>query len=262
MSQQVAEPDAPKLRQLLARIQQLEDNARKLENSARQTKLAYLLLFILALLALPVVSIGLAQSDCVGSDTLCLFRAGEPAVASEVNHNFDLLKSWLEQKTGAAGTPEVRISSTQDVASEGDSGSLVIGATDGTNLGLDNDEIQARDGDTPGTLSLQNEGGDLLMGNTGSSITLRDDVNITLYDCRWSTCVDTGNAGTPNVCPVDRPVMAGVDVAILADQLPAGCRASSDQEDEMRIKCCKIGTTFNEPANATDASGETPVTFP
>jgi hypothetical protein len=182
-------------------------------------------------------------------------------VASEVNHNFNLLKSWLEQKTGTAGSAEVHISSTQDVTAEGDSGSLVVGAADAKNLGLDNDEIQARDGSAPATLTLQNEGGDLVMGSTGSALTLHGDVNITLYDCQWSTCVDTGNPGTPNVCPVERPVMAGVDVATYDDQFPAGCRSSS-MEDEMRIKCCKIGTTFSEPVNSTDAAGETPVSFP
>ncbi len=85
----------------------------------------------------------------------------------------------------------------------------------------------------------------------------------TLYDCQWSTCADTGNLTTRNVCPTDRPVMAGVDVATHDDsgQQPVGCRYTNSMDD-MRIKCCKIGTTNSVPANSTSGADENPVTFP
>jgi hypothetical protein len=50
-----------------------------------------------------------ANGNCPNNLPFC-FVADQPALASQVNHNFSQLKEWLEQKVGAVGTATVTVS--------------------------------------------------------------------------------------------------------------------------------------------------------
>ena len=60
---------------------------------------------------------------------LTVFTPDTPAYASEVNGNFNQLKTWLEQKVGPVGTPNVTITGTTNLAGATVNGTTALGAT-------------------------------------------------------------------------------------------------------------------------------------
>lgn len=121
------------------------------------------------------LGVGLAVLAAVvataASAQLVTFTAGSPALAVDVNNNFALLKTWLEQKVGTAGQASVRIASTEAMSLAAVSGGLVIGTATAANLGFDTNELQARTGVTPSTMWINGYGGDLVLGSAGYTIT-------------------------------------------------------------------------------------------
>lgn len=60
---------------------------------------------------------------------LTVFTPDTPAFASDVNGNFTQLKTWLEQKVGAVGSPNVAITGTTTLASATVNGNASLGPT-------------------------------------------------------------------------------------------------------------------------------------
>ncbi len=81
--------------------------------------------------ALLVAGVAVAQ-------TLNVFTANTPAVAADVNGNFSLLKTWLEQKVGTVGSNNITTSGALSSGSLStgalSSGSLTTGAISATNV--------------------------------------------------------------------------------------------------------------------------------
>lgn len=66
-------------------------------------------------------------------------------------------------------TGKVYINNTTDIVMADDSGALVIGNKAGTNIGIDGDEIHARNNKAASTLSLNYEGGNIILGVNNTS---------------------------------------------------------------------------------------------
>lgn len=122
---------------------------------------------------------------------LVTFTPDTPALASQVNANFNQLRVWLEQKVGPVG-PAVRVASTEDVGVLGTAGAVVVGTATALNLGLDTDEIQARNANGTSPLTLQRRGGDLILGNSASSVSVPGNLTLGL---RASAGVALSSAG-------------------------------------------------------------------
>jgi transposase-like protein len=113
---------------------------------------------------------------------LCVFQAGEPAVADEVNSNFDKLLAWLEMKTGERGDGDIRTKSidasgavsTSTLSIREDQGSLDITDDDGETIVSLNEDPDggvggdvAVEGDLAVTGSLDVTGGANVGGQLG-----------------------------------------------------------------------------------------------
>ena len=61
---------------------------------------------------------------------------------------------------------KVYLESNIDATANAQSGTLIIGSNTGDNIGIDGNEIQARNGNNVDTLHIQNEGGELKVGGT------------------------------------------------------------------------------------------------
>lgn len=72
----------------------------------------------------------------------------------------------------------LHIAEGSDVTTNGGSGFLLLGSPSDLNIGFDNNEIQARDGNAVSTLFLQHEGGALRIGNTKLTVQSNGDVGI------------------------------------------------------------------------------------
>lgn len=59
-----------------------------------------------------------ADGSCTGSKMPFCFFANTPAKASEINHNFDQLAEWIEQKVGTVGEKNVSVSGDLSVAGD------------------------------------------------------------------------------------------------------------------------------------------------
>lgn len=81
---------------------------------------------------------------------------------------------WVPKKlVEAAGdtmTGPLNVASTSDVSLVAGSGDLVVGTPASYNIGIDNNEIQARDGTSPAVLTLQNEGGLCAIGPASARV--------------------------------------------------------------------------------------------
>ncbi|MEO0423483.1 MAG: hypothetical protein AAF184_14195 [Pseudomonadota bacterium] len=86
---------------------------------------------------------------------------------------------------GVAPVTTVHIASGTDVTNNGSSGYLVLGSATGTNIGIDNNEIQCRANGSPTTLTVQAGGGHFAVGNR---LRVQDNgdvgINTTSPDCR------------------------------------------------------------------------------
>lgn len=71
-----------------------------------------------------------ADGNCPNSYAFC-FGAGSPALASQVNHNFDQIQEWLEQKVGPIGNSNVTTAGTLNVG-----GAATIGGATTVNNNL------------------------------------------------------------------------------------------------------------------------------
>ena len=81
-----------------------ESMLRRLRRTAKRHPLAVPAGAVASLLVLlvPVTALSQTPADCLDplSLGLCQFHAGEPAVAAQVNANFEKLRYWLERKVG------------------------------------------------------------------------------------------------------------------------------------------------------------------
>lgn len=66
--------------------------------------------------------------------------------------------------TGDTMTGRLQITYNEDVSTTGSNGALVVGAFDGLNIGIDNNEIMARNNGAVSTLNLNVEGGPIAVG--------------------------------------------------------------------------------------------------
>jgi hypothetical protein len=148
--------------------------------------------------------------------------------------------------TGQLSGTRLRLSQNQDAQGDNNAGSIVIGDTAAGNLGLDANEIMARNNAVPTTLFINNNGGDVTVGNAASQVTVRGDMAVNgelSFSCpagwdrygewciednlrgpdthtnAWSACHTVGGS----LCPI---------AALMACDIigPAGtaCRASTD----------------------------------
>lgn len=97
--------------------------------------------------------------------------------------------------SGTAFVNRIRVSSTNDVNLTSTAHGLQVGVDTGPNLAVDNNEIQARDNGAAGALYIQNEGGDLGLGNGNSVVTIG------------------GTAGTVYMQPANRVAMENAGTA-------------------------------------------------
>jgi hypothetical protein len=73
-------------------------------------------------------------------------------------------KLGIGQTTAATGSIQVFVG--DDVSATNPDGYLVLGQGNSTNLGFDDNEIQARNNNTPASLSLNADGGNIVLGNS------------------------------------------------------------------------------------------------
>ncbi|MBL8933815.1 MAG: hypothetical protein JNM69_04630 [Archangium sp.] len=107
-------PD-PRLDDVLREVEVLKHRLAAVEQQ-RRVRLRWLVAAVLT-----VASVAFAQ--------LTVFTPDTPAYASEVNGNFAQLKTWLEQKVGAVGSPNVAITGTTTLASATVNGNAALGPT-------------------------------------------------------------------------------------------------------------------------------------
>jgi hypothetical protein len=104
---------------------------RRVRSTARRRPIAVTggALAALLVLLVPVTALSETPAGCTdaASMDLCLFIAGQPAVAEEVNSNFSKMLGWLEEKVGDVGSPD--ITTTGDV-SAGQVSAASVTATD------------------------------------------------------------------------------------------------------------------------------------
>jgi hypothetical protein len=97
--------------ELTRRIAELENRldevaAQKAPRQSHRLQRIGLGLAVGALLAVGA-TLAAAQAACIGNGELCVFSANSPARADEVNHNFALLKQWVEEKVNTVGSADV-----------------------------------------------------------------------------------------------------------------------------------------------------------
>ncbi|MBN2192468.1 MAG: helix-turn-helix domain-containing protein [Polyangiaceae bacterium] len=117
---------------------------KRLGRAARQRPLAATggALAALAVLLVPMSALSETPAGCAdaGSMDLCLFAAGEPAVAEEVNSNFSKILGWLEQKVGMVGSPD--IATTGDVtANQVSAAAVTAGAMEAPSVTVGQDGL-------------------------------------------------------------------------------------------------------------------------
>jgi hypothetical protein len=105
----------PRLDELLREVEVLTHRVSSMEQQ-RRVRARWLVAA-----ALTVASVAFAQ--------LTVFTPDTPAYASDVNGNFALLKTWLEQKVGTVGSSNVAITGTATLASATVNGSAALGPT-------------------------------------------------------------------------------------------------------------------------------------
>jgi hypothetical protein len=105
----------PRLDDVLQEVEVLKQRLASMEQH-RRVRSRWLVVAVLT-----VASVAFAQ--------LTVFTPDTPAMASEVNGNFTQLKTWLEQKVGAVGSPNVAITGTTTLASANVTGNAALGPT-------------------------------------------------------------------------------------------------------------------------------------
>lgn len=105
----------PRLDDVLREVEVLKQRLTSMEQQ-RRLRFRWLVAAVLT-----VGSVAFAQ--------LTVFTPDTPAFASEVNGNFTQLKTWLEQKVGAVGSPNVAITGTTTLASATVNGNVALGPT-------------------------------------------------------------------------------------------------------------------------------------
>ena len=87
-----------------------------------------------------------------------------------------LYKTWKSlywtPNTATLTSGRLWLSQDSDVSNTSNTGSLVIGPSGGTQIGIDGNEIIARNGNSAATLYLQNEGGQICINNGGTAYNL------------------------------------------------------------------------------------------
>lgn len=113
--------DDPSLAALTARLAALEAELTARKGASRRV------VAIGAVLSLTAVGTAWAATGSCPNGLPFCFTADQPAVASEVNHNFAQLKEWLEGKVGAVGSAPVFPSATVQGAATFSSGATFSG---------------------------------------------------------------------------------------------------------------------------------------
>lgn len=121
--------DDEELLLLRAEVEALKEReVRRARNGRRRLFLGGLLFASLGL------GTALAQP---GVTSLIVFSASTPARASDVNSNFALLQTWIEEKLGAVNSPNVDVPGTFNAASVSSEAAVSAGGDLGTNGYLD-----------------------------------------------------------------------------------------------------------------------------
>ena len=97
--------------------------------------------------------------------------------------------------TGTPTAPIIRLTATTDANLSSTGHAFQIGASNSTNLVIDNNEILARENGAASFLGLNIEGGTVEIGNSSSTVTLSGRLNATHYPFAMST-------GTVTITPV------------------------------------------------------------
>jgi hypothetical protein len=105
--------------------------------------IAYSMLSV-ALVATVAVAAPSGSLTCTDNADLFCFSPNTPARASEINHNFQKTKAWVDLRVNKTGSDVVTINSAPDVES-GSGGALVINDEHSFTLRLDGNEIESND---------------------------------------------------------------------------------------------------------------------
>lgn len=140
---------------------------------------------------------------------LTVFTADSPAIASEVNGNFNQLKTWLEQKVGTVGSANVNVTGTTTLAATTVNGNLLVTGSLRSDFGDTTYDvwIQGGAGTAGGTrnlalLGIDEDSGDTLVvnhqGEYSGGTRMESNVAITgrllpNYDSGWTTVVSNNN---------------------------------------------------------------------
>jgi hypothetical protein len=147
---------------------------------------------------------------------------------------------------GGTVTDLLHVSYNDDVSATGADGSLIIGSTAGANIGIDNNEIMARNGAAASTLHLQDEGGTVRIGNSsGASLRVNGIV-------RWNCPGNMSRVGTH--CIDD-----AVNTAASLSTAAVTCHDEGKDicSVDALMTCDQLGTTrvTSDCATLTDSGG-------
>jgi hypothetical protein len=142
----------------------------------------------------------------------------------------------------------LRLSSTQDVGLDED-GSLIIGPVDGANLGIDNNEIMARNASAGANLALNREGGNVTIGNGTSTVTANGNVDFAEGDLSGNRNSGGGQApggelmfrwgrGTSNV--------DGAQVFTFSSAFPTNCLYASINRERANAASVMSANSCNQ----------------
>ncbi len=198
----------PEQQQVLVELEALRTRVFELEATQRARRRTWrrAAMGSVVVLAASVGTALAANGNCPNGFPFC-FAADQPAVASQVNHNFSQVLEWLEAKTGARATAGVQ---TPTVTTTGNVNMNNGGQLIGTGTGA----FHINTLPAAGTLYLNwhSGAGGVIVGNGASApaVTMQSNGNVNLttvngrrpavpysQNCNASSCsVSCGNGGT------------------------------------------------------------------
>ena len=158
--------------------------------------------------------------------------------------------------TGTVTTPILRITGTTDASLSSTAHGFQVGATSGTNVIIDGNEIMARNNSAASGLYLQNEGGAFEVGKAGNNSTIKLYGRTTIFDGNLSLPSISGD-GYEAALTV---VTSSIDADNLWDDINSDGNNYSSMPSEIAIKNLGNNTTnsfagiFMMPGETSDAS--------